>query len=336
LDIREKTMVQSFLITGANSGCGLEGARQLAVHFASINVLDGSSKTKIYLLCRSEAKARQAITDIGANSINFLLFDANDDSDTIKQNVVDKIPENEVIAGIVLNAGGFGDIPSSLEGQTMKSAEKSNCGHAKKACSIAQANIVGHAILVDQLSKNGKFGPAARIIAVGSEGVLAPGASMDWKNANMEERILGTVRTPNLDYGWIKGILALYWRAFARHHPEVYVLTVSPGAVGSTNLLVQGGSTPTLRLFSRLFMFFLGSHSVQVGAKRYVDALLDRDMPASTSTSNIEEKLPSGSVLLFRKGFTKDYGCIDQLEKGKFVTDTALQDEAFVVVNQFV
>lgn len=342
-------MVRVYLITGANSGCGLEAARQLAVHFASSNTnvqrhshhddgSDGVGRTKIYLLCRSEAKARQAIIDIGTDNVHFLLFDATHDADTIRLNVVNNIPDSEVVAGIVLNAGGFGDIPSSLEKQNMNSVVKVDgvVVPTKKACSIAQANIIGHAILVDQLLKSGKFGPSARIVAVGSEAVLTPGAEMDWKNANMAERLAGTVRTPNNDYGWIKGILALYWTAFARHHPELYVLTVSPGAVGSTNLLVQGGATPTIRFFSRVFMFFVGAHSVQDGAKRYVDALLDRDMPSSSSTSNTENELASGSVLLSRKGFTKDYGRIDQLKKGQFVADTSLQDEAWDAVNQFL
>jgi hypothetical protein len=127
-------------------------------------------------------------------------------------------------------------------------------------------NIIGHAALVNHLismykihdtDTNTNTTTRTRIVAVGSEASFAsPGITMDYKTASFVEHLSGTVaykdRSFGIDYGWTKGILALYWAAFARHHPELYVITVSPGAVSNTKLFTNEGVSPFLRGIARL------------------------------------------------------------------------------------
>ena len=121
----------------------------------------------------------------------------------------------------------------------------------------------------------------------------------------------------------------------ARHHPELYVATVSPGAVSNTNLLSHGGVSPFLRGIARLSQL-CSSYSVQEGAKRYVDILLLSSTNNDDKNNINESTAASGSFLASRKGFTKDFGNIGTLKKGKFVTDIQLQDEAWDAVNKFL
>lgn len=277
-------MVRLYFITGANSGCGLEAARQLSIHFSqqqenqveNNNVNNDESindKVKIYLLCRSEEKANEAMADIGTSNLEYMKFDAYDDSETIRENICLSLPPNDdnkvVIGGIILNAGGFGDgnnnnnNSNSNENINDDVVDDDNDRCDRRACNVAQLNIIGHAILVNHLISMYKIDDEAntttrtRIVAVGSEASFAsPGITMDYKTASFVEHLSGTVaykdRSFGIDYGWTKGILALYWSAFARRHPELYVITVSPGAVSNTKLFTQEGVSPFLRGIARL------------------------------------------------------------------------------------
>ncbi|OEU21869.1 hypothetical protein FRACYDRAFT_232014 [Fragilariopsis cylindrus CCMP1102] len=331
-------MVRLYFITGANSGCGLEAARQLSIHFSqqqenqveNNNVNNDESindKVKIYLLCRSEEKANEAMADIGTSNLEYMKFDAYDDSETIRENICLSLPPNDdnkvVIGGIILNAGGFG-----------------------------HAILVNHLISMYKIDDKANTTTRTRIVAVGSEASFAsPGITMDYKTASFVEHLSGTVaykdRSFGIDYGWTKGILALYWAAFARRHPELYVITVSPGAVSNTKLFTQEGVSPFLRGIARLSQCLGGNHTVEEGAKRYVDALLLSndvyniniivDSNNENNNGDVTQHLPaSGNFLASRKGFTKDYGNVAFHKKGGFVTDIKLQDKAWDAVNQFL
>lgn len=59
---------QVIIVTGANSGCGLETTRQLAKQGATV-----------ILACRNEAKAKAAMDDIGyADKTSFIQLDLSD------------------------------------------------------------------------------------------------------------------------------------------------------------------------------------------------------------------------------------------------------------------
>jgi NAD(P)-dependent dehydrogenase (short-subunit alcohol dehydrogenase family) len=275
-------MVRLFFITGANSGCGLEAARQLSIHFSqqqeenqvenNVNNESINDMVKIYLLCRSEEKAKEAMGDISTSNLEYMKFDAYDDSETIRENICLSLPPNDdnkvVIGGIILNAGGFGDGNNNNNNNensniVVDDDDDDNDRCDRRACNVAQLNIIGHAILVNHLISMYKTDDEAnnttrtRIVAVGSEASFAsPRITMDYKMASFVEHLLGTVaykdRSFGIDYGWTKGILALYWAAFARRHPELYVITVSPGAVSDTKLFTHEGVSPFLRGIARL------------------------------------------------------------------------------------
>jgi hypothetical protein len=343
----------------------------LALHFSTTATSTTSSSTTttttttttIYLLCRSEEKANDAIEDVlksingagGKNAKNvrleFMKFDAYDDETTIRRNVAlalegenrddDDNVESPTIGGILLNAGGFGEGTTTSPNPPIKSDQDEN---KPEACEIARLNLIGHVVLVRQLLDTCKndastsISTPTRIIAVGSEASFAtPG--LDYQKADFVAHLSGTVLSKDkrmgIDYAWTKGILALYWAAFARHHAEeCYVLTVSPGAVPDTELLNQKAVSPFLKAVAHMTQWqcFGGSHTVQAGAQRYFDALMGIGVFGIVK----QEPPKSGTFWASRKGFAGDFGDATALKKARFVSDTDLQDKAWASVNEFL
>ena len=326
----------------------------------------------------SIAESRYTIHEVSNRlRLEFIRFDACGEPETIRNDIdaglaactSDGGDEDGplTIGGILLNAGGFGDGNKDRDGNNHKDNHKEPAGgnsNEKKACSIARLNILGHVILVNHLLSVGTAlrcdgggvdddeGPAAdtndttqtTIVAVGSEASFAsPGVRLDYRAADFVRHLEGTAphgdRAMGMDYGWTKGILALFWAAYARRHPNgPCVLVVSPGAVAGTNLLHQGSVSPLLRGLAKLTQArcFGGSHTVREGAKRCVDALLVSSGGFGTDKTTGPHPAPTGSFLASRKGFTRDYGDVAILEKGKFVADAGLQDKAWDAVHEFL
>lgn len=328
---------RSYFVTGANNGCGFEATRMLALRLSEANDNDNNEdNVTIYLLCRSEEKANAAIQEIRKSLVEnnrvhlkFMKFDAYDDEATIRKNISHAIQGEEnppTIAGILLNAGGFGELQPA---DNNKNTEESVPG----ACGIAKLNLIGHIFLVRNILNLCKTDSSTRIVPVASEAAFAtPG--MDYETADFVAHLSGTVakkdKMMGADYGWTKGILALYWAAYAKHHPEHVVATVSPGAVPSTKLMNQGAVSPALRTIAKITQWqcFGGSHTVQDGAERYVMALL--------GTGPFGDGFTSGEFWASTRGFAKDFGKVAELKKGKFVADVKLQDKAWTAVQTFV
>ena len=343
---------RSYFVTGANSGCGLEATRQLAIHFSPDCHTDDNTIDEtiiIYLLCRSEEKARDAIEairesirsergriDENAVRLRFMKFDAYDDEATIRKNIVlalgDADSENmAVLGGVVLNAGGFGD----ARAPSVRGGGDSEETHPV-ACGIAKLNLLGHVILVRQLLALARTDGSTRIVAVGSEAAfVTPGLNL--AGADLAAHLEGSVplreTVAGKGYGWIKAIVVLYWAAFARRHPDLYVVTVSPGSVPGTSFLNQGAVSPFVRWMARVSTLpcIGGYHTVADGARRYVDALLGEGDVFGAGVPP-----PSGSFLASRKGFAGDFGDVSELDKGAFLADAGLQDEAWAAVERFL
>jgi hypothetical protein len=83
---------------------------------------------------------------------------------------------------------------------------------------------------------------------------------------------------PMLAYGQVKYLGALWMSALARRHPELRLLTVSPGNTAGTDALRDLAAVPRV-IMQRVVMPYVGpmfgiAHPLEVGAKRLVDALV--------------------------------------------------------------
>ena len=82
---------------------------------------------------------------------------------------------------------------------------------------------------------------------------------------------------PMAVYPEAKGLATLYFSAYARQHPELLVLTVSPGGTKGTAFAHQEAMNPVMTVVFPIMMKVFGAlgkfHSLKVGAKRYVDAV---------------------------------------------------------------
>ena len=156
-----------------------------------------------------------------------------------------------------MNAGGNGSNPSGKQ-------------LSNGATEFAKMNLIEHAVLIQHLLDTGKVSKGSIIVASGSEAALAVvGPKLDWDNANFVAHLEGKGTNPfdaGVEYCWNKGILALYWASFAYKHPDLVILTVSPGATKGTNLLKQGAMSTFVMYVTKLLLLLYGLHSIKEGA----------------------------------------------------------------------
>ena len=94
---------KNYLVTGANSGLGLDTSRQLALL---------PTTKMVFLACRSETKAQKAIDDlvlyahVPKSKIAYVHFDASASKENIER-IIQELPTGEPIDGLILNAGGM-------------------------------------------------------------------------------------------------------------------------------------------------------------------------------------------------------------------------------------
>lgn len=258
----------SILITGANSGLGFEAARQLSQQ-------EGISK--IILACRNKTRAQEALQRLeeltGKKIFEILIVDVSDleSCQEAAENLGSKID------GVVLNAGGGGGTePTKLTKDGVMF--------------IFAANVLGHVHFTDLLMKNGKLSKSGSVMYVASFAArgaseigtakppITEGSIEEWTSV-----VNGTKFADNKTYtdiyGAVKLMGALWTMSMARKHPNMRFITVDPGMARGTS------GTATLPWHQRWtmnaamwIMQLLGrAHSVDVGAKRYVDVLLNDD-----------------------------------------------------------
>ena len=307
--------VRRYAVTGANATLGLESVHQLAsVH------TDCSTET--YLLCRNENSANEAIAMLSKDhpdvTFRFIHFDSSDRSSirSAIEALTSYIPQEEMLNGLLLNAGGF---TSDRKGLPLQSG----------ATLIAETNLLGHALLLDGLLSTKRIRTGSRVIFSGSEAGMGEPTAISWGNTLQYyiDILNGSSYksyTPLDAYGHIKGMIAFYAAALARRYPDIYFAAISPGSTRNTKLMDQGQYPAMLNFFIKGYIKVAGQHDLSVGAKRYVDALDE------------QYEYPSGSFVCSEKGYIGPVCNATKLKKGKVFGDEVKQDLVYDAVRQFL
>ncbi|MEM7243635.1 MAG: SDR family NAD(P)-dependent oxidoreductase [Pseudomonadota bacterium] len=303
--------IQSILITGANAGLGREAARQLALH---------KGIEKIYLGCRNLEKAEAAKTaleaETGRDIFEIIQIDVSSTASVRKAVKSLSTP----IDAVILNAGGTG-------------GRNPNAHTKDGVTNIFAANVLGHVVLVDELLKRQLV--ASTILYAGSEaarGIPKMGvARPEMESASVEEFAaiadgskFGSKADPLDIYGIIKLTGAMWMASMSRKYPHIRFVTMSPGGTTGTN------GMDDLPFLKKVFFKYIGGtlmpifgmmHSVEQGARRYVDGLLN-------------PKFESGHFYASRAG-SPTGPVVDQVSIDAFLGDVAAQDNANSAVHQF-
>jgi NAD(P)-dependent dehydrogenase (short-subunit alcohol dehydrogenase family) len=255
------------LITGANAGIGKEIARQFAV---------GEEFSKVYLACRNKDKALAAKKDLeqvtGKMVFEIIIMDVSRPA-TVRAAVSTL---DQAIDVLIMNAGTAGDktnIKLTPEGVT----------------EVFSTNLLGHIVLLDELLKVKKLTSAA--VFLGSEaarGVKQIGIKSPVFESYSVEEFASVVngkifsgKKPDamLAFGQVKYLGAMWMSSVARKHPELKVITISPGNTKGTD--ASNHLPLPLKLLIRYVMFpvvmpLMGIiHNLETGAGRIVNALGD-------------------------------------------------------------
>lgn len=303
--------IQSVLITGANAGLGREAARQLALQ---------KGVAKVYLACRNRTKAEAARTalerETGRTIFEIVLMDVTDPVSV--RAAVAKLCTP--IDAVILNAGGTGGRePNSLtcEGVT----------------NIFATNVLGHVVLVGALLERQLV--TSTVLYAGSEaarGIPKMGMQRpDLSDGTVDEFIsiadgskFGPEGDPMQTYGYAKLVATLWMGAMARKHPHIRFVTMSPGGTAGT------AGFDDLPLTKRIFFKHVGGmlmplfgmmHSVEAGAKRYLDGLLNPEFKTGHFYAS-QTGYPTGPV-------------VDQASIDGALSDITTQDNADQALRQF-
>ena len=332
---------KTFLVTGANVGLGLDATRQLALR---------SDVKKVYMACRSEVKANAAIeklvskSNVSRDKLEFVLFDGSSSKAEIEAAMSAALPAGTVLDGVILNAGGVGPDTKG------KPSEPNNI------LPIIQINLAAHVHLINYFVNQGILmkndsndSKKSRIVFAGTE--AARGIKiMSFKAPKFKDSTPAYFKT-YLDgsiykkgkydplgaaYADAKGLSTLYMSAWARAHPEVFVMTVSPGGTKGTDFIKQDSVPAVMTFMFPIVMKVLGRfgvfHNLDVGAKRYVDAVTGEgafeDAAFAKSGDFIASKRdsPSGPMIEQTK----------QFKHGKQYANIKKQDARYAALNEFL
>ncbi|HTW85109.1 MAG TPA: SDR family NAD(P)-dependent oxidoreductase [Candidatus Sulfotelmatobacter sp.] len=307
-------MIESILITGANAGLGKETARQFALK---------NETKKVILFCRNRARAEAAKRDLeqqtGRKIFEVLIGDVTD-ANSVRR-AVDEI--TEPIDAIVLNAGG-------VVGKTAANSTPSGMN------ALSATNILGNVILAEELIKRDKV--RKTVLAVSAEAV--PGVKMlGIKRVSMPTSSVGEFAAVlngsyfgnKFDalqaYAYVKYAETMWALAMARKYPQLKFIVVSPGNTSGTQ--APESLPPPMRFMLKNVMMpivfpMMGGmvHSLDVGAKRFVDAISDERYRSGVFYASKEGKL-SGEMV----------------DQSTFFTDlknTSFQDNAYEAIHQFI
>lgn len=302
--------VKTVLITGANAGLGKECARQLAVL---------PSTTRVILGCRNPERAEHAKREL-EQSTGRSIFDVSildlSDVDSVRR-AADDAP---AVDALVLNAGGMGGSHGSAltdAGVTWQFA----------------INVLGHAALAEAMLEADKV--RSVVVFAGSEAARGVPefkmAQPRLATSSVEEfasicdgSYFGEAFDDMTAYAHTKYVGAMWMSSLARQYPAVRLVTMSPGGTAGTNAFEE---MPPLKRFMMgyvampLMRMFGHAHSVEAGAKRYVDAIVDERYATGVFYGN--ERKTNGPVT-------------DQTRFFSDLANPAFQDNAREAVRRFL
>ncbi|MEE6139060.1 SDR family NAD(P)-dependent oxidoreductase [Mycobacterium sp. 050128] len=308
------TSSKAVLITGANVGLGKEVARQLAL---------AGDFDRIYLACRNTDSGRAAAADLeritGRSIFTVVRMDLTD-SDSVRSALSTL---DGPLHAVVMNAGGTG-------GPTPLALTADGVTH------VFGSNVLGHVVMLENLLADGALTNTA--VLVGSEaarGVPSMGMARPTFTDHSVEEFAGVIdgsffkqRKFNtfLAYGQVKYLGALWMSALARKHPDLRLLTVSPGNTAGTEALRDMGPLTRALMNHLLLPYVLPAlgrgHRLETGAQRLVDGVTD-------------EQLRSGVFYASAPG--KVVGpLVDQAEIVADFKDPAIQQHAYEAIHRFV
>jgi NAD(P)-dependent dehydrogenase (short-subunit alcohol dehydrogenase family) len=229
----------------------------------------------------------------------------------------------EPIDAIVLNAGG-------VIGKTAANSTPSGMNQ------LAATNILGNVILVEELIKRDKL--RKTVLAVSAEAV--PGvkmlgvkrvsmrtSSVDEFAAVLDGSYFGKKFNALQAYAYVKYAETMWALSMARKYPKLKLVVVSPGNTKGTQ--APDSLPPPMRFMLKFVMMpivfpLMGGmvHTLEVGAKRFVDAISDERYKSGVFYASKEGKL-SG----------------DMVDQSTFFTDlknTSFQDNANEAIHHFI
>lgn len=306
-------MSEIYLVTGANSGLGLDSVRQLALM---------PRTQKIYMACRTASKAQTAIMSlkgVDTKKLQYVHFDATEPEEMIAQ-TMDSIDEK--ITGLILNAGGIGND---------KSKKPAGPNHV---LNVHQINLIGHIQLVEILKP--KLANGCKIVFSGSEAARGVpmmmignpklGDNSEWYKQQLEGNFKGF--DPMKNYAKTKAFAALYFAEWARRNPECKVWVVSPGGTAGTSALSAEAVPAHFKLMMPVMMPVMKAigvmHPLPEGTKRYVHALTG------------EHGFPSGTFVASKRGTTGKVVDQTTLRSGRKYADRIKQEAAFEALSEYV
>jgi NAD(P)-dependent dehydrogenase (short-subunit alcohol dehydrogenase family) len=307
-------MNESILITGANAGLGKETARQLALK---------SETKKVILFCRNQSKAEAAKKELedqtGKNIFEIIIGDVADANSVRK--AVEKI--KEPVDAVILNAGG-------VVGKTAGNVTPSGMNN------LAATNILGHVILVEELIKRGLLKKTVLSVSaeavpgvkmLGMKPVAMKTSSIDEFAAVLDGSYFGNKFDALQAYGYVKYAETMWTLSMARKYHDLKFVVVSPGNTGGTN--APDSLPPAMKFMLKYLMMpvvfpLMGGmvHTLEVGAKRFVDGVSDDRYKSGVFYASAAGKL-SG----------------DMVDQSTFYTDlknSTFQDNADRAIHRFI
>ena len=300
---------KTVLITGANAGIGKDVARQLALR---------PEMARIYLACRNQDRATTAKAELeavtGRSIFDIILMDVAD-LGSVRAGLA---AINGSLDALVMNAGVIGGkTPMDLT--------------ADGVTTLFATNVLGHVVLLEGLLAEDRLGEVA--VFAGSEAARGiPKLRMkrpSFVSTSADElatvidgsNFAGRKADPNLAFGQVKYIGALWMAYLARQYPDRRFITVSPG--NTTGTQAADGLALPLRVAAKYVMPHLGiSHKLDVGARRLVDGVTD---PALSS-----------GVFYASAANTMTGPLVDQADIFPDLANPSFQDHANEAIHRFI